>query len=62
MSGYKYYVLFVDDYSRYSWIYPLHAKFETFATFLKFKALVENQFSTTIKQLQSDGGGKYTTT
>jgi hypothetical protein len=60
MSGYKYYVIFVDDYSRYSWIYPLHTKSETFAVFVQFKALVEKQFSTTIKQLQSDGGGEYT--
>jgi len=59
MSGYKYYALFVDDYSRYSWIYPLYTKAETFDAFVKFKALVENQFSTKIKQLQSDGGGEY---
>jgi hypothetical protein len=26
VSGYNYYVLFVDDYSCYSWIYPLHSK------------------------------------
>jgi len=60
VSGYKYYTLFVDDYSSYSWIYPLHSKLETFAAFVQFKSLVENQFSTTIKQLQSDGGSEYT--
>jgi len=59
MSGYKYYALFVDDFSRFSWIYPLHAKSDTFSAFVQFKALVENQFSTTIKQLQTDGGGEY---
>jgi transposase InsO family protein len=60
MSGYKYYVVFVDDYSRFSWIYPLHTKSETFETFVKFKRLVENTLSTNIKQLQSDGGGEFT--
>ncbi len=55
MSGYKYYALFVDDYSLYSWFYPLYTKAETFDAFVKFKAFVENQFSTKIKQLQSDG-------
>jgi hypothetical protein len=60
MSGYKYYALFVDDFSRFSWIYPLHTKSETFATFVQFKNLVENQFSTTIKQLQFDDGGEFT--
>jgi len=48
VSGYKYYVLFVDDYSRFSWIYPLQNKSDTYSAFIQFKALVENQFSTTI--------------
>jgi transposase InsO family protein len=60
ITGFKYYVAFIDDFSRYTWIYPLHQKSETFHTFVKFKDLVENQFSTKIKQLQSDGGGEYT--
>jgi hypothetical protein len=60
ITGFKYYIAFIDDFSRYTWIYPLHQKSETFATFVKFKDLVENQFSTKIKQLQSDGGGEYT--
>jgi hypothetical protein len=61
-SGCNYYVLFVDDFSRYSWIYPIHAKFETYTCFVKFKTLVENQFSHNIKKLQFDGGGEYTST
>jgi hypothetical protein len=59
ISGYKYHVIFVDDYSRFTWIYPLHNKSEMFANFVKFKLLVENQFSSKIKQIQSDGGGEY---
>jgi hypothetical protein len=60
ITSYKYYIAFVDDFSRFTWIYPLHNKSETYYVFLKFKLLVENQFSTTIKELQSDGGGEYT--
>jgi hypothetical protein len=52
--------VFIDDFSRYTWIYPLYQKSEVFDTFVKFKLLVENQFSTKIKQFQSDGGGEYT--
>jgi transposase InsO family protein len=59
VSGYKYYVVFIDDFSRFSWIYPLHAKSGVFDQFVKFKLMVENQFSLTIKQVQSDGGGEY---
>jgi transposase InsO family protein len=58
-SGCHYYVLFIDDFSRFSWLYPLHHKSEVFVVFNKFKTLVENQFFTKIKQLQSDGGGEH---
>lgn len=59
-SGFRYYVIFIDDFSRYSWLYPLHIKSDVFISFKKFKALVENQFSSRIKTLQSDGGGEFT--
>jgi transposase InsO family protein len=59
LSGFRYYVIFIDDYSRYSWLYPLSLKYDVYVTFLKFKSLVENQFSCSIKQLQSDGGGEF---
>lgn len=58
MNGFKYYVVFIDDYSRYSWLFPLKLKYDVFAKFLDFKKLVENMFSTTIKSFQSDGGGE----
>jgi transposase InsO family protein len=38
----------------------LYHKSEVFATFVKFKILVENQVTTRIKQIQSNGGGEYT--
>ncbi|KAI5313872.1 hypothetical protein L3X38_043048 [Prunus dulcis] len=58
--GFQYYVLFVDNFSRYSWIFPMRLKYEVFSLFVKFKSLVENLFSTKIKALQTDGGGEYT--
>jgi hypothetical protein len=60
LGGCKYYVLFVDDYSRFSWLYPLKSKSEVLPCFSKFKKLVENLFSCSIKQLQTDNGGEYT--
>jgi hypothetical protein len=53
-------VVFVDDYSRFTWICPLRTKSEIFDTLLKFKLIVENQFFTTIIQLQLDGESEYT--
>jgi hypothetical protein len=57
ISGCKYYIIFVDDFTHYTWFYPLHAKSEAYESFLKFKTLVETQLGCKIKQLQSDGGG-----
>jgi hypothetical protein len=59
-DGYRYYVLFINNFSRFSWIYPLHHKFETFACFVQFKCLVENLLSKKIKAFQFDGGGEFT--
>ena len=42
LSGYVYYVSFIDDYSRKTLIYLLKAKNEVFGKFKEFKALVEN--------------------
>lgn len=60
LSGCKYYVIFIDDFSRFTWLYPLHNKSDVYPCFIKFKTLVENQFSWKIKQIQTDGGGEYT--
>lgn len=60
INGLKYYVIFVDHFTSFTWLYLLVHKFEVYFKFLMFKAIVENQFSTTIKTLRSDGGGEYT--
>ncbi|CAH9126696.1 unnamed protein product [Cuscuta epithymum] len=57
--GFKYYVCFIDDFSRYTWLYPMRTKAEVFLHFKNFKALVENLFNTRIKIFQSDGGGEF---
>ena len=41
-GGYEYFVTFIDDYSRYGYIYLMHHKSETFEKFREFKAEVEN--------------------
>ena len=59
LSGCRFYVLFVDDFSRFTWLFPLKHKSEVFVCFLKYKCLVENLLSHKIKQIQTDGGGEY---
>ena len=59
---FKYYVIFIDDYSRFTWIYCLRSKSKVFRTFTEFLAYVANQFSTAIKTLRTDSSGEYLST
>lgn len=43
LSGSRYFIIFVDDFTRMCWIYFLKAKSEVAEIFMKFKRLVENQ-------------------
>jgi len=60
LSGYEYYVLFIDDHSRRTLIYFLKTKSEVFKWFQEFRALVETQTGRKIKSLRLDNGGEYT--
>jgi hypothetical protein len=51
LSGYVYYVSFIDDYSRKTWIYLLKTKNEFFGKFKEFEALVEKLTERKIKTL-----------
>ena len=61
LRGYEYYVTFIDDHSRKTWIYFLKSKKseEVLQRFQEFKALVENQTGRKIWALRSDNGGEY---
>ena len=60
LSGYEYYVTFIDDYSRKTWIYFLKNKSEVFGKFKEFKVLIENILEKRIETMRSDNGGEYT--
>ena len=60
LSGYVYYVSFIDNYSRKTWVYLLKNKDEVFGKFKEFTALVENLFEKKIKTLRSDNGEEFT--
>ncbi|GJX96017.1 ribonuclease H-like domain-containing protein [Tanacetum coccineum] len=59
MSGYKYYVLFLDHYSHFLWVYPLHRKSDAQSKLLHFRAFVKTQFNREIKAFQCDHGGEF---
>ncbi|MCQ7016867.1 DDE-type integrase/transposase/recombinase, partial [Clostridioides difficile] len=58
-GGYEYFVTFIDDYSRYGYIYLMRRKSECFERFKEFKADAEKRQGKCIKSLRSDRGGEY---
>ena len=60
VGRYSYYVSFIDDFSKFTWIYLLKKRSEVFQVFSNFKNLVERKLNTKIIAIQSDwGGGEY---
>ena len=59
LGGCLYYVIFIDDFSRKTWIYFMKAKNETFAKFQEFKTFIEKQIGSHIRALRSDNGGEF---
>lgn len=56
-----YFITFIDDYSRFSWVYLLKRRNASTITavFNEWISLAENQSSYTVKALRTDGGGEY---
>jgi hypothetical protein len=60
LQGESYFMLFIDDFTRMSWICFLKEKSEALNKFKAFKTLVENERETKIKCLRSDNSGEFT--
>ena len=58
-DGYRYFITFTDDYSRYGYVYLMRHKSEAFDKFKEYKNEVENQLDKRIKALRTDRGGEY---
>ncbi|GKB23755.1 retrovirus-related pol polyprotein from transposon TNT 1-94 [Tanacetum coccineum] len=61
-GGNRYFITFIDDCSRYTYVYLLKSKDQAFETFKIYKAEVENQRGKIIQILRSDRGGEYFST
>ena len=53
-GGYEYFITFIDDYSRFGYVYLMKQKFEAFEKYKQFKAEVENQLGKHIKAIRYD--------
>lgn len=59
VGGHKCYVSFIDDFNKFTWIYPLKNKSDVFHVFLCFQKHVECLLNSKIICFQSDWGGEY---
>ncbi|XP_048228241.1 uncharacterized protein LOC125369515 [Ricinus communis] len=58
-NGFHYVMVLVDDFSRFTWVFFLEHKSETFFNFIQFKEQVGKEFGLPIKCLCTDNGGEY---
>jgi transposase InsO family protein len=58
-GGKKYFMMLIDDATRFCYFYLLQTKDEAFDYFKIYKAEVENQLERKIKHLRSDHGVEY---
>jgi hypothetical protein len=59
VSGYKYYLIILDDCSHFLWMFPLKLKSDTFLTLSHFFAYAHTQFGASIKTVQCDNGREF---
>ena len=55
LACYSSFIIFVDDYTWFTWIYPLTHKSQVLHYFSILKTLTKNHLSTTVKTFQCDG-------
>jgi 5'-3' exoribonuclease 2 len=58
-GGSRYYVTFIDDYTRYTCVYFLKSKDEVLEKFKEFHNFATNLTGKHIKVLRTDNGGEY---
>lgn len=59
VSGFKYYLVILDDCSHFVWTFPLRFKSNTFSTLSHFFTYVKTQFATNIRSVQCDNGREF---
>jgi hypothetical protein len=57
--GFRYFVTFIDDYSRVTWLYLMRHRSELLSIFSAFYAEIKTQFNVSVRILQSDNATEY---
>ncbi|KAL5735558.1 hypothetical protein ACOSP7_030027 [Xanthoceras sorbifolium] len=58
-QGFRYYIAFVDAFTRFTWMFPLKLKSDALGVFITFQKYVELQLGKMIKYLQTDMGREF---
>ena len=58
-TGFKYFVTFVDYFSRVTWLYLMKIHYELFSHFIAFYAEIQTQFHVPVQILRNDNAKKY---
>ena len=59
MGGSRYFVIFIDDYSRYTWIFLMRSRSELPQLYFDFATMIKTQFSCDIKVFRADNAAEY---
>jgi transposase InsO family protein len=58
-GGYKYYIIFIDDFSHYTWIYFMKHRSDILFIYKTSSALIRTHFNTSIRVFRADSVGEY---
>lgn len=58
-KGFQFYLSIIDDFSKYTWLFPLHLKSDVVTIFLAFLQYVNNTFSSNVIVIQINWGGEF---
>ena len=59
LSGSRWFVTFIDDCTKITWLCLMKTKDEVNLLFQNFHKMIETQYNAKVRVLRSDNGGKY---